>query len=89
MRPDGSLELDFEVAAGVQPDDDESAIDRKMKIYYAKQAEQKKTQAEQKKTAGATMIGGAAFIAATYFGVDHWQAIWWASLVGWGLRLML
>ena len=81
-HPDGTIELDFEYAAGITPGDSESIKDLKLKRYYAKQR-------AGRRAAGALIVGGVAFLFADRLGVSTLGAIAVWAVTAFGLNLLV
>ncbi len=82
-HPDGTIELDIDAAAGIDPTaDSEEVQDEKMAHYYA---HQRATQ----KVVGAIFVALVSYFLATRLGVFGLEAAAVAVLTGYGLYLLM
>jgi len=78
-HPDGTIELDFEAAAGIDPFvDSEEVQDKKLARYYARQR-------ASKKIAGALLVAAGVFWAAQHTSIPVVEALGIAAVIAMGL----
>jgi hypothetical protein len=80
-HPDGHIELDFEAAAGVLPDDGDAIRDWKLKRHQEKQG-------TNRRFLGALMVGLAVYLLTDQLGVPRLEGAAIASLVAGGLMYL-
>jgi len=78
-HPDGFIELDFEVEAGIDRNDSEAIKELKLTKHYAKQA-------SRKKTIGAGLVGIACYMVVAHLGMPTYESIAVGVLAAVGLR---
>lgn len=82
-HPDGTIELDFEASAGIDPFRDSEAVQElKLRRYYEKQR-------KNERRAGALMLGAAAFLAVWQLGLPLLSAIPIGAFTTWVALLLV
>lgn len=80
-HPDGTIEFDFEVIAGIEPGDSEEVKEAKLRRYYAKQR-------RWEQRTGAMLLAIAGILVVMHFGMTLWDAIGVGVLIAWGTLLL-
>jgi hypothetical protein len=84
QHPDGTIELDFDEKAGVDPtSDSDEARDAKLRRYFGRQ------RIDARRNLGSGLVTLAALLLAIHVGLPTWQAAVVALLVGVGLHLLV
>jgi hypothetical protein len=83
-HPDGTIELDFEEKAGIDPTVDSSEVQKAMLDRYHQQQ-----QRDRPRSLGAGLITIAVMLALNHAGFPDWLTLLIGALTGFGLHLLI